>query len=645
MTRFATVACAMSVAAATVSLVAQTPPPAAAPQAEVPWPVALGFRVASLEQERKVVDQVVLVGDEATFVAEIAQWTATTRWPVLFDEPRFAPSFIRAFKPARVVRRAASGTWPSARADREALLLRASSLRAATPSPGIVLTSVDDPSWVAGFALAAGRCLPMSFLEGDFGDEFGSMDASRFTELRRRTEAAAEASGLPWRGLGDAIETVVICRSIAPKCVPLLSPALRPQVNGLPQPIRAEDPLSTTDCLCRHDDGNRWGIASWIFGPRDRSAFVAMSSMFLGPSDTWLMSQYPNTQGWAPYLPQAAADRLEKTEIKTRVVTDHDMTLDAWRRQLMGGFDCGMLWLNSHGQMWEFALENNVMANANDVPLTNVPLELHLIHSFSLAQAGNPDSIGGRFIQQGVYCMHGSVFEPFLPAFTPPSLLAERVSYLAPLLVSARVYEGPFSLPWRTTGYGDPLHLAMIPARYGVQRIAPPDDSAPALRESAITALQSLKATPTAKAYASAMRDLVMAGEDALAVSLWSMSVQAGFADATALDALGPLFRARDLSAFVDAYTRCPTHRADDTTMLWHLAMGRLGTLQGDGGKRAVDVLARNLRGPDASIDFKLLAPTLERLLGRQGMREAGERAAVNMRDATVAAKLRALSR
>ncbi len=619
--------------------------PSSAPPAEVPWPVSLGFRVAALEQERKVVDQVVLVPDEATYVAEIAQWTATTRWPVLFEESRFAPSFIRAFKPSRVVRRASIGGWPTSRSEREALVLQASSIRASTASPGLVFTSMDDSAWVAGLALAAARCLPITFLEGDFGDEFGTIDASRFTELRRRTEAAAEASGLSWRGLGDAIETVVLCRAVAPKCIPKLAPELRPQVAGLPQPIRADDPLSTMDCLCRHDDGNRWAIASWIFGPRDRSAFVAMSSLFLGPGETWLMSQYPNAQGWAAYLPQAAAARLNKTEITTRVVVGNDMTLDAWRRQLMGGFNCGMLWLNSHGQMWEFALENNVMASANDVPLTNVPVALHLIHSFSLAQAGNRDSVGGRFIQQGAYCVHGSVYEPFLPAFTPPALLAERVAYLAPLLVSARVFEGPFSLPWRTTGYGDPLHLAMIPARYGVQRVAPPDDSAIALRVSAISSLQALKGNPTAEGFAAAMHDLVMSGEDALAVSLSTMSVQAGFAKATALDALGPLFRARDFDAFVEAFTQCASHREDDTTMLWHLALGRFGTLQGDDGKRAVAVLARNLRGPDASVDFKLLAPTLERLLGRDGMREAGERAAANEKDATVAAKLRAICR
>ena len=618
--------------------------PAAAPPAEVPWPVALGFRVATLEQERKVVDQVVLVPDAATYVAEIAQWTGTTRWPVLFDEPRFAPSFIRAFKPERVVRRASVGSWPEARVERERLICNAALVRGTGQSAGVVLMSTDDPAWTAGVALAAGRCLPITFLDGAFGDEFATLDADRFTELRTRTEAAAAASGLAWRGLGDAIETVVICRSVAPKCVPMLPPQLRLQAAGLPQPVRSDEPLSTMDCLCRHDDGTRWAIASWIFGSQERAGFVAMSSMFLGPGETWLTSQYPSTQGWAAYAPQPAAERLNKTEITTRVVTGVDMSIDAWRRQLMGGFNCGMLWLNSHGQQWEFALQNNVMANVNDVPLTNLPTAVHCIHSFSLAQPANPESIGGRFIEQGIYCYHGSVYEPFLSAFVPPALLADRVAYLAPLLVSARVFEGPFAVPWRTTGYGDPQHLAMIPSRYGVQRIKPPEDGALVLRAAAIAALQSLKAAPSADGFASAMRDLVMSGEEALALALWPMSQQAGFSKAAALDALGPLFRARDFISFVDAYAACETHRADDTTMLWHLAVGRLGSLNGDEGKRAVALLSRNLRGPDASADFALLAPTLERLLGRQAMREAAERAAANARDPAIAKKLRAFS-
>ena len=626
-------------AVAAVLLAAQDAPPA--PPVELPWPVALGFRVATLERERKVVDQVVLVPDSATYVAEIAQWTASTRWPVLFDEPRFAPSFIRAFKPARVIRRESVGAWPDARVDREALVRAATVAKSSNPTAGVVLTSMQDPAWTAAVALAAGRCQPITFLDGDFGDEFATLDANRFTELRTRVDAAAEASGVPWRGLGDAIETVTICRSIAVRCTPMLSPQLRLNVSGLPQPVRAEEPLSTMDCLARHENGVRWGVASWIFGPQDRSAFVAMSSMFLGPGETWLMSQYPDTQGWKAYAPQAAATRLAKTDITTRVVVGHEMSLDSWRRQLMGGFDCGMLWLNSHGQQWEFALENNVMANVNDVPLTDVPCALHCIHSFSLAQPANPESIGGRFIEQGIYCYHGSMFEPFLPAFVPPELLAERVAYLAPLLVSARVYEGPFALPWRTTGYGDPLHLAMIPQRYGVERIAPPDDGSVALRATAIAALQSLKSAPSDAAFASAMRDLVMIGEDALAISVWTMSQQAGDTKSTATDALGPLFRARDFNAFLEAFAASGTHRADDLTMLWHLAGARLGNMSGDEGKRAVALLSRNMRGPDVSADFALLAPALERLLGRQAMREAGERAAVNARDPAIAARIR----
>ncbi|MBV5345446.1 MAG: hypothetical protein JZU63_07910, partial [Rhodoferax sp.] len=47
----------------------------------------------------------VLVKDEASFLDEISHWRLEARWPVLIEDDIFTPQFIRAFKPAQVLRR------------------------------------------------------------------------------------------------------------------------------------------------------------------------------------------------------------------------------------------------------------------------------------------------------------------------------------------------------------------------------------------------------------------------------------------------------------------------------------------------------------------------------------------------------------
>ena len=72
--------------------------------------------------ERQVVDQVVLVPDVATFLEAIASWDERHFFPILIDDVELTIKFLRAFRPARVVRyprrvaprrRRSSGTKPS----------------------------------------------------------------------------------------------------------------------------------------------------------------------------------------------------------------------------------------------------------------------------------------------------------------------------------------------------------------------------------------------------------------------------------------------------------------------------------------------------------------------------------------------------
>ncbi len=54
--------------------------------------------------ERTVIDQVYLVPDLASFLDLIATWDEHSFFPILIDDPAWTLPFLRAFRPARVVR-------------------------------------------------------------------------------------------------------------------------------------------------------------------------------------------------------------------------------------------------------------------------------------------------------------------------------------------------------------------------------------------------------------------------------------------------------------------------------------------------------------------------------------------------------------
>ena len=59
--------------------------------------------------KRQVVDQVCLVPDEVAFLEAIAVWDERCFFPILIDEPAWTLPFLRAFRPAKVVRYAGAG--------------------------------------------------------------------------------------------------------------------------------------------------------------------------------------------------------------------------------------------------------------------------------------------------------------------------------------------------------------------------------------------------------------------------------------------------------------------------------------------------------------------------------------------------------
>ena len=592
--------------------------------------------------------------DERTYLDEIAKWSAEGRWPVLIEDRFYAPMFVRAFAPARVLRRESVGAMPTDRAEREKLIattaaeaiadgsvdvLAAAALRGIAPSM-IVLADAADPAWTAAVALAAGRCAPIHFTSTWYGRPDDTMDAVHITMLSQELERAAERTGRGWKGLGDPIDAFVICRDIAWKCVPDLPPALRIEIPSGPYPTAPGQPIATLNVLGRHSDGMWWAIGAGIFGSAERSAYVAMCSLFAPRREAWLTNAYDGGPGWSAYDAAPAARKLEQQGFRTRTWSRDDNSLDSWRRMLMGGFDCDVLLANSHGVSTQFGLFGGGTATVGDVPLFDRPVAVHFIHSFSLQSPASTATVGAAFIENGAYAYFGSVHEPLLQAFVPPELLAERSGFLSPFAVSARVYEGGFARPWRTAAFGDPLMILATPERLGVRRVPSPGDGVADLRQQAADSLKRFRDVGDTLAMAHAIRDLEMLGIDEKVIALWGLAKDLDTAPLSAPFVLGAHFRARDLEAFMRAYELCKdtTPRARD--MLWQLATPRLSSVA---DQRLVALLGRDPRGPDASLDLALLKPTAIRLLRREGWDRIVSDAVQAASDDAVRARIEAL--
>ena len=612
---------------------------------ELPWPLRLGARVHLCERNFPVVSQVVLVPDGAAFLAEIARWSPRGQWPVLFEDDPHAPGFIRRFAPDRILRAAPGGAvdastlesrisetvasaWFDDASSGDSSLVERFAGLGWTP-PGLVVADVEDPAWTAAVALAAGRGLPIVFDDADLGPVDGEMPADVLARFDQSLRDAAESTGLSWREMGDDIETIAVCKAMpiscrmdVPKPAQVWHAALDPGTG----------PYATTDALGRNARGDRWCFVSTIWGDEARAASMAMSSMFLPRTDLWLVSGYEKSGPWATYDMTEIAAKLPDRGYEVSVATDRAASGDNWLRSIMGGTSADVLFLNSHGFRNAFHLFRNTRLQPQDLPIIDHPMVVSMVHSFSLQRPTDPDSVGGRLLERGVYGYLGSVDEPFLMAFVPPKLQIERISVGVPFLVAGRYWpgEGMMSGVWKVAAIGDPLMLApsdRIPSRRRVP--ATPRDASPGaidLQESTRTMLESLRDNP--EGARKAMKDLIMLGKDEVALGVWRFVRESGDPEASARAArasLGPLFRARAWPGFIDAYRRTAMEDRDleARDMLWHLALPRLSGLN---DPEVLMVLAGEARAPIDAVDLKRLAPHLDRVVGEGASRSSIER-------------------
>ena len=619
-----------------VSAQATSGSPATVKNDPPPWPVLLGAKVALCEQNRPVVSRVVLVPDPDTWLQEVARWSPAGQWPVLFESDPRTAAFIRAFAPEEIVRVPPTVRRLPDDPDQRISLMKVAckiAWGAKDPTrsqsdlfkrfnwrpPGFAVTSPADPAWPAAVALAAGRGLPLAFIEDQLGPVDGEMSSSVVRSLELELREAAENTGYSWRQLGDDLDAVAICRSMPVRCRMTPPPSVRVSLGGRDP---GDGPYATTDALCRQDDGSRWAYVGWIWGDEARSASMAMSSLFLQRRNAWFVSGYQQTGAWGAFSVEEAAVELAEAGYASLFFEGEKASLTEWRRLLLGGFPADILYLNSHGMAWKFHLHQDQAALPQDMPFANRPMALSMVHSFSLQRPGDPNTVGGRALRRGVYAYIGSVDEPYLAAFVPPILQTRRIRAGVPFLLAGRQWpgSGPMSGLWKVTTIGDPFMIAPPPGMTEIPLVppaeAPPVPDAEPLIDVARADLKAISKEPR-RAF-DAIRRLVLLGRDRLAIELWERLRKN--ADPVAITAaapavIDPLFRNRRWMDFVAAYDRLPreSRNADTRDMLWHLAVPRLSSIQ---DRQTMSLLRQEIREPSPQTDLELILPYLDRVLG-----------------------------
>ncbi len=387
--------------------------------------------------KRDVADVVVLVDSPADFLAAIERWTDERWFPVLIDDGWYSAMFIRAFKPARVVRfDADDAAEPPATADAVRAAIAAHNKRLGdrpADAPGLVVIDPDHPGALAALALAIGRGQPV-FTYKPTPLAQGEPNAEALGEVNQSIMAHATGRGLvrvgEWFGLTLAGDYPVGFTANKQK-------------------------LAVDDALGRRAGGMRLAVIGRLHGYDRQIIYHAMASLFLQPDAALLVDDYTNRGGGAfeRYVQEAAHKALAQVMKVTRLsgtdVTPVNFLQTAQR------LEPGMIWINSSGHVKKFDLRG--AGSPDELPMGFATV-YHFIHSFSAQRIDRDWSLAGRAIANGAYWYFGAIDEPYLHAFAAPTGMAIKYASGTPLAFAARQSPGhPMSRPWKLICLGDPL--------------------------------------------------------------------------------------------------------------------------------------------------------------------------------------------
>ncbi len=572
------------------------------PNVELQAAKMLGTKVAAMQRILPVVNQVVLVPDEATYLDEISRWSTTQRWPVLFNQEPKASQFIRRFSPEKVwlrdsvggvsdieseMQRTVASAWDGDGTVKQALE------KIKLPPLGVVITSTSDSARTAAVALAAGRGQLLTIMGNRWGPANKILIESKTTSLVQEVHKILTNTGLSFDAIGDEIDTLTVCMTL---------PA---RVN---YSVATENPVAISDVIGRNEDGERFAWTGWIFGSKADAAYMAMCSLFLDRSNYWFCNTYPNKGDWRRFGIGNILEILPKFGIRAQII---DGTLRSLQEADVGGVRADVIYFTSKGNQ-DFLDMADERISPTWIPLLDTPAALYFLHSWSLKNPSERATVGGTWLSRGVYAYVGSSHEPMLQAFVPQTEIMQRTMGLVPFLPASRWCAGDFvyAKPWRINTIGDPLMLCTT-TKATKRKVLPPKEDSIYKNIATIAQkdMQIASEQPSDETFSSAIKLVVLLGKDKTASELWLVAMnKQSVGPKCARAVLGSLFRQERASDFLLAFglIASPTNLEKD--MLWQLV--------GTSPTAPLQLLVDNLRNPYQVDDLMVIA---DRIIAQGG--------------------------
>lgn len=496
-----------------------------------------GIRTEVTRRKIPVIPTLVIVESPADYLAALNRWSIKARFPILIDDGSVEAReniarFARGFKPDAVVRWRTTEKAAPLTPDRIKSLTYSAIASAWDFTPpddsagltpliqhwveklglfpaGIVVADAGDPAWPAAAALAAGHGQPVCWLDIPPSQRVGPSGMFQSPEadaIDTAIQKFAESTNLPWRDFGDALDAVALCLNIpsriqipGAKPYDMLTLSYRIGRTGQP-PAYAE---------------SRWASASQIFGGEARSAYQAMSALFLQPRTAWLFDGYQNEPPYNEWDAAKASTYFDQAKFEVTLTDSPKNSEGVWRSIAARPVAAGVVMVNSSGEKDDFVVQPGRLRTA-DTPFTTEPAIVYFVHSWSATLPADRNTIAARWLDRGAYAYFGSAQEPYLQSFVSTPDVAGRILSSIPWATATRFDQPISQVPvWKLSCFGDPLLTLGPPAPRssdplpldGARPLA--DQVGPALKESrfadAITTLALLARDEDAAKLAAAL--------------------------------------------------------------------------------------------------------------------------------------------
>ena len=400
-------------------------------------PPGLGRLGRRAGPKRRVVDQVCLVPDVPTFLEAIAAWDEAHCFPILIDDVELTFKFLRAFRPARIVRYPAQGR-----------------ARSRPTGSGTRPSRPVGRSWSADGGRRprprAGRCRPET---ARADPARGRRLGARQPDARRRRRPGRRA--VPAAGpLGDR-----------PGGSPTSSPPTRPAPGT--RAWKPRSPTGSRDYGQLGDDCDFLTLAGdWPYryqrqgrdgrlrrpgrpgadGQRragrspagcsatpTASVYRAMCSLFLQPESALLFNTYTDAgPPWTDYALTRRPQRLARLAAGRRSARGTAPSLAGLApASSTRSTAFGLVLINTHGGPTQFHLAGRAGPDGRR-PAERAggrPDDPQLLRR----RPDRPGTIAGRWLANGAFVYFGSMNEPFLQSFRPPGLVAALLAEGVPL--------------------------------------------------------------------------------------------------------------------------------------------------------------------------------------------------------------------